>query len=104
MNQLISILIIPGQTSSTFKVPKLSKKLINVERKLLKDKERQNLRESEERLKDVNQQLNDISQILSLAEGKFQNKIVVMNAFAIPFLIFISWIGMTVYRKRRLKA
>lgn len=70
----------------------------------LKDKERQVLSESEERLKDVNQQLNDISQILSLAEGKFQNRIVVMNAFAIPFMIFISWIAITIYRKRRLKA
>ncbi|MCH2207658.1 MAG: Gldg family protein [Lentisphaerales bacterium] len=70
----------------------------------LKVKERQILQESEGRLKDVNQKLNDISQILSMAEGKFQNKVVVMNAFAIPFMIFIFWIAISIYRKKRLKA
>jgi ABC-type uncharacterized transport system involved in gliding motility auxiliary subunit len=71
---------------------------------VLKDKERQQLQESESRFKEVNEQLNDISLVLSLAEGKFQDRVVVINAFAIPFMIFFSWIAVTLYRKRRLKA
>jgi ABC-type uncharacterized transport system involved in gliding motility auxiliary subunit/ABC-type transport system involved in multi-copper enzyme maturation permease subunit len=58
---------------------------------------------AEEELAAADSRLAEISQILGSAEGRYQNKIVFINAFAVPFLILISWACMAVYRKRRLR-
>ena len=69
----------------------------------LKAFEKEELITSEARFKEINDKLNEISQILSLAESKFQNKVIIINAFSVPLFIFLSWMVITLYRKRRLK-
>ncbi|MCM8535138.1 MAG: Gldg family protein [Lentisphaeraceae bacterium] len=68
----------------------------------LKNKEREELNSASEEFKEIDERLAEISQILGTAEGKFINRVVMMNAFSIPFLILLSWIFVSIYRKKRL--